>query len=90
MNDTTGSDPAVDLTAWRELLSDWGRTGRLHRQSGSGSQGGHLASLRAELAADAAENFVPPSGPLGDFEIIREIGRGEVVAEVTQFRYRLL
>ncbi len=76
MNDTTGSDPGVDLTTWQELLSDWGRTGRLRRQSESGSQGNHLASLRAELADDAADNFVPPPGPLGDFEIIREIGRG--------------
>ena len=61
MNDTTGSDSAVDLTTWRELLSDWGRTGRLRRQSESESDspGNHLASLRAELADDAAKNFVP-------------------------------
>jgi len=76
MNDTTRNDSGVDLTTWRELLSDWGRTGRLRRPSGSATPGDHLRSLRAELAADAAENFVPPSGPLGDFEIIREIGRG--------------
>ena len=76
MTNAAASDSGVDLTTWRELLSDWGRTGCLRRRSGSDIHADHLASLRLELAADAAERFVPPSGPLGDFEIVREIGRG--------------
>ncbi|MEC9009534.1 MAG: hypothetical protein VX877_09735, partial [Planctomycetota bacterium] len=76
MTDTAPNNSGVDLTTWRELLSDWGRTGCLRRQSVVDAQGDRLATLRAELAADAAERFVPPTGPLGDFEIVREIGRG--------------
>tara|TARA_B100000029_G_scaffold25945_1_gene25493 strand:- start:4596 stop:7055 length:2460 start_codon:yes stop_codon:yes gene_type:complete len=76
MTDTAPNNSGIDLTTWRELLSDWGRTGSLRRQSAIDAQGDRLAMLRAELAADAAERFVPPTGPLGDFEIVREIGRG--------------
>ena len=76
MTDGAKNNSGVDLTTWRELLSDWGRTGYLRHHSGSDVQADHLASLRMELTADAAERFVPPSEPLGDFEIVREIGRG--------------
>ena len=76
MTDVTRDDSGVDLTTWRKLLSDWGRSGCLRPDAKKDSRAEHLASLRAELAADAAESFVPPTGPLGDFKIVREIGRG--------------
>ena len=76
MTDVTRNDSGVDLTTWRKLLSDWGRSGCLRPDVETDSRAEHLASLRAELAADAAESFVPPTGPLGDFKIVREIGRG--------------
>jgi len=76
MTNVTRNDSGVDLTTWRELLSDWGRSGCSRPELDTDSRAEQLASLRAELAADAAESFVPPTGPLGDFQIIREIGRG--------------
>mgnify|MGYP001376189881 CR=1 FL=1 len=77
MTDSTTDDPAPGLTPWKQLLSDWGRTGILRREDSSRHTGDdQLAALRAELVADAAEAFEPPTGPMGDFELIREIGRG--------------
>ncbi|MDP7275396.1 MAG: serine/threonine-protein kinase [Planctomycetaceae bacterium] len=69
-------EAAADLTTWRDLLSHWGRSGASGDHRDDGPNASHLASLRAELAYDDAESFTPPTGPLGDFQIVREIGRG--------------
>lgn len=67
---------AADLTTWRDLLSHWGRSEAHGDRFDDDSNAAHLASLRAELVADDAESFNPPTEPLGDFQIVREIGRG--------------